>query len=299
VDYGRNPAWLYAHPATTLAFSAMTFALLIVAWRTRRRAPLLAAGIFVFMAALLPNAGLVPSDIQQWSTVADRYAYAAMLGPALLLAWALSQPIVRRHALPAIVLTGLALSALTAKAVAQASYWHDDARLFTHVVRLNPDSWIGHDHLSFGLLRIDPARAVAEAKIALRLRPNAADPHRTLASAYIANGNRAAAIDELREALRMGGGTELDTRQLLASLLGDAGDHAGAMEQYRASLRLEPDNAIVMTNLAAELAEAGRPGEAIPLYQSALRLSPNLEAARRGLVLAQSARDHAPPVTQP
>ncbi|HSV16061.1 MAG TPA: tetratricopeptide repeat protein, partial [Tepidisphaeraceae bacterium] len=263
VDYGRNPAGLYAHPSTALAYSAATIALLIVAWQARRRAPLLGAGILVFIAALLPNAGLVASDIQQWATVADRYVYAAMLGPALLLAWALSRPVARLHALPVIVLTVSALGAFMAKAAAQAWYWHDDARLFSYVVHVNPDSWIGHDHLSFGLLRTDPPRALVEAKIAQRLRPNAADPHRTLAAAYLANGN-----------------------------------HAGAIEQYRAILRFEPDDAMVMTDLAAELAESGRPDEAIPLYQSALRLSPNLHAAREGLALAQAARNQSPPATQ-
>jgi tetratricopeptide (TPR) repeat protein len=260
VDYGRNPAWLFAHPSTALAYSAATIALLVIAWQARRRAPLLSAGILIFIASLLPNAGLVASDIQQWSTVADRYIYAAMLGPALLLAWALSRPVARSHALPVIVLMVSALGAFMAKAAAQAWYWHDDARLCSYGVRANPASWIGHDHLSFGLLRIDPPRALAEAKIAHRLRPNAADPHRTLAAAYLANGER-----------------------------------AGAFEQYRIILRYEPDDAIIMTNLAAELAELGRPDEAIPLYQSALRLSPDMDAARRGLALAEAARNPLPP----
>ena len=41
---------------------------------------------------LLPVLGLIPFDFQHYSTVADRYAYLAMLGPAIALAWGLTRP---------------------------------------------------------------------------------------------------------------------------------------------------------------------------------------------------------------
>ncbi len=56
-------------------------------WYQRTRVPWLVSTAGVFVAGLLPVLGLVPFAFQAYSTVADRYVYIAMLGPALALAW--------------------------------------------------------------------------------------------------------------------------------------------------------------------------------------------------------------------
>jgi tetratricopeptide (TPR) repeat protein len=230
-----------------------------------------------------------------YATVVDRYAYLAMLGPAIAVAWALSRPIVLRRRLPVAVAVGAALVAMAGKTFTVAGYWHDDRTLFAHAVQVNHESWMAHDHLSFGLLRTDPAAAVTEAQIAQRLRPDFVPAHRTLASAYSAAGDRPAAIRELRILLDSPSQDSSDVidqvnlRSWLARLLVETGDTAGAIEQYRRCLQLQPDNPVIQTDLAAELAETGHPEQAIPLYRAALRTAPKLEAARRGLTLAEKA----------
>ena len=56
--------------------------------------------------ASLPVLGLVPFAFQAYSTVADRYMYIAMLGPALALAWGLAQVRQRWLAVGGVVLLG-------------------------------------------------------------------------------------------------------------------------------------------------------------------------------------------------
>jgi tetratricopeptide (TPR) repeat protein len=270
-----------------------------IAWLTRRRSPSLAAAVIVYFAALLPNSGLLPTDIQRVSTVADRYAYIAMLGPAMLVAWGLSRAQSRHRSLVlAASLTIAVLVALLVRTIDVTAIWRDDRTLFAHGVEENPGSWLAHTNYAFGLVGTDPAAAIEQAKIALRLKPGIAIAHQTIGGAYAALGDRASAVPELREAIRLAGPEDdLRSRRTLAKLLSDSGDRAGAIAQYRASLRLQPNDAATETNLAAELADSGQLDEAVELYRLALQQDPGLDAARLGRAQAEAAlaRRHGPP----
>ena len=88
-----------------------------------RRVWLAAACIFV--AGVLPVLGLVPFYFQIISTVADRYIYLAMLGPALALAWFLS-----RHWHDwSVALTAFMLVVLAVLSHRAAGYWSDQEAL--------------------------------------------------------------------------------------------------------------------------------------------------------------------------
>ncbi|MDP2107158.1 MAG: hypothetical protein Q8J76_14270, partial [Desulfobulbaceae bacterium] len=53
-----------------------------VLWRSR--SPWVLCGVALFVVAILPVSGILPFSYQAMSTVADRYLYLAMLGPAWL-----------------------------------------------------------------------------------------------------------------------------------------------------------------------------------------------------------------------
>src|SRR5262249_43554787 len=112
-------------------------------WYKRTRVSWLVAAAGVLVAGLLPVLGLVPFAFQAYSTVADRYMYIAMLGPALALAWGLAQ--VRHRWL---VVGGVALlGVLAIRSVWQAYYWHDTVALFEHELAVHPRSFIAHTTL--------------------------------------------------------------------------------------------------------------------------------------------------------
>ena len=59
-------------------------ALLVLGYLNRQRRPLIWLGALLFVTFLLPTLGLAPFAYQAYSTVADRYAYLALLGVGLM-----------------------------------------------------------------------------------------------------------------------------------------------------------------------------------------------------------------------
>jgi tetratricopeptide (TPR) repeat protein len=246
---------------------------------------LAAAAIFVFIVALIPTSGLLTFEFQQYSTVTDRYVYLAILGPSLLVAWAIAQSDARHRLLMAAV-CGSVFLAWFAKTVDQIGYWRTDSTLFEHTVEVNPNSWMGYENLAFGLLQIDQAASIRAAEQALRLHPACTGAYTTMATANFIQGDRPAGIRQLRAALAINP-NDFATHRLLAAALDKSGDTAAALREYNISLRLAPDDAATHSDLAACLADAGRLSEAIEQYREALAINPRFPNAIVGLEMAQ------------
>ncbi|HEX4510477.1 MAG TPA: hypothetical protein VH328_10370, partial [Burkholderiaceae bacterium] len=90
VDYGRTPASVMAHGWSYLVW-LLPGSLLAVAFVNRQRRPLTWLGLLMFVCFLLPTSGLMPFSFQAYSTVADRYAYLALLGVGLVVADVIDQ----------------------------------------------------------------------------------------------------------------------------------------------------------------------------------------------------------------
>ena len=135
VDQGRSPMTLLQHG--TLRWSWIPAALFCCAiWLGRKRWPGLIAPSLIFLAGLAPVLGFSPFIFQDISTVADRFAYLAMLGPALLLA----QILVAFPRTITWVVTGTAILLLASLSFVQTGYWRDDLSLMTHSLEVAPES---------------------------------------------------------------------------------------------------------------------------------------------------------------
>jgi tetratricopeptide (TPR) repeat protein len=103
--------------------------------------------MLIFVAGLLPVLGLVPFDFQFYSTVADRYAYISMFGPAIVVTDLLRSGaglVVWRSIVMAGVLLLLAVISFL-----QAGVWTSDARLFQQALAVNPQSIAANQTLGF------------------------------------------------------------------------------------------------------------------------------------------------------
>ena len=147
LDYGRTPEVVLAQPGVLCLTALVPLGLAFWLWSQRTRVPWLVAAAGVFVASFLPNLGLVPFAFQAFSTVADRYMYLAMLGPAFALAWGLAQLRQRWLVVGCVVVLGV----LAVRSAWQTSYWHDTVALFEHELAVHPGSSIAHNNLGMVL----------------------------------------------------------------------------------------------------------------------------------------------------
>lgn len=241
-DYGRSPdvaraaGWLWWTWLAPAVLAGVLFA--VRPWRVF----LLPLGVFA--AALLPTLGLVPFNFQVVSTVADRYAYFALLGPAL----ALSMIVVRAGRTAVTAAAAVAVVALALLSTQRLPLWSEDLRLFAAVLEVNPRSWKAmHNYAS----ALDDRGRSAEAEPLLRkviaLRPDSAEAHNDLAVILWNLNRRSEAVLTMRRAinLRPTPGSARNLVQMEAA----QGNRAGVIEALQVVLALEPGN----TEAAAQL----------------------------------------------
>jgi tetratricopeptide (TPR) repeat protein len=255
IDYGRSPE-LLARTAQPYFTWIVPVAFGVAAWGLRRQRPRWAmGGAAVFAAALAPVLGLIPFDGQETSTIADRYLYLALLGPAIIAALVLTAQPGRVTAL----IAGMVLMALGVRSHLQARYFRDSQALFAHALDVNPRSAVA-------------AAAVGASEIRLGNLDRAADLL-TLALETNPNNSRA--------------------RLHLGNVLARRGRWPDAIRQYEWVLRRRPEDAEAHFELANVLTRGGEAAEAIPHYQAALRVSPGAAAIHANLATALLAA--APP----
>ena len=263
IDYGRNPVWLMTHKWAFLT-GGIGLALCLSAWTARRRLRAPAASFGIFAAALLPTLGLTPFVFQIYSTVADRYLYLALLGPALALAWGLRILWTREETRPLRLvsgcLCGMVLLLLARGSALQTLCWQNSIALFTQALAANPQSWGAANNLGSVLLDQNrPQAALAPLETAVRLRPEYAEAHANLGVAWYRIGNAPRAEKEFRAATEMKPEFVTGWNGLGASLMaeGHSGEAAGA---FRQALSLQPGSSQTRNNLRLAQAASGSRG---------------------------------------
>ncbi len=202
IDYGRTPAAVLHGWSVHLAVAAfVALACIVAAVLLRRRAPAAAAGLAIYLAALLPNAGLVPFDFQLISTTADRYAYLPMLGLGLAVAAAVAHVARRSRWTAAIVV--LPLLAYVVQTESQIATWHDGAALYRHALAVNPYSWLARTNLAYVVADTDPAAAAVLCRQSLAIRPDQDVTWNTLGSVLMQIGDRQGGARAFTEAHRL------------------------------------------------------------------------------------------------
>jgi len=249
IDYGRTPSVVLHHWWGYMTW-LIPLALVAGVWLMRRRAPWLAASAMIFMAALLPVLGFFPFIFQTYSTVADRYLYLAMLGPALGLAFLLSQMgrFVAVWGACAVLLLMLGFQSSV-----QVVYWSDSVALFDHTLVVNPQSWVSYYNLGhIADTKHDPNLAIEYYQHSIRLNPNRPEAHMNLGTDFSRSGRTAESVTE-----------------------------------YQQALRLDPHNPANHLNLGVALLIQGHREACIAEVQEALRLKPGFLLAQKVLTIAQ------------
>lgn len=303
-DYGMRPS---VRLATALPFTwtVVLGIALYFAWKHRHRVPQLLPAIALFVISLAPTLGLVPFRFQEFSTVADRYAYLALLGPALLVG--------RLRSIPAQLVLGAFLVVFAWSTKQHVARWRTDTELFTNTLAVNPRSLAARDVLGVQALRngdTETARRLfAEA---LALEPRRARSHMNLGIAMLQSGDASGATPHLEQAVALEPGYPLAYTNLcsayqklgrldealascekaralnpehaqtyinIGAIRGIKGDFAGAESALIQATARDPRSADAYANLGVALESQGKIAAAIVAYQRAADLAPQLPAA--------------------
>ncbi|MCS6860176.1 MAG: tetratricopeptide repeat protein [Abditibacteriales bacterium] len=280
-DYGRTPQLVLQHGWAYLTW-LVPCALGILLWWFRDRSPWLLASGGVFVAGMLPVSGLVPFNFQNVSTVADRYLYLSMLGPALALAGCLCT----RRGMLVGVIWALGFTLLGFISALQASFWRNTFTLFERALEINPHSWKAYHILGTEFIqRGDIAEGIACYTEALRIKPSSANIHNDLAFALLAQGKLADAIAHWSTAIRIAPRYP-EAHNNLAVALARQGKVKQAMAHWSTAIRLKSDFAEAHNNLGSALCSLGKMNEGIAHYRKALQMNPRYVAAHYNLAKA-------------
>ncbi len=233
VHYDRAPATVMSSPWFWTAWIPIAIAICLL-WRFRHwRWLWLSVGVFA--AGLAPVLGFVPFLFQNYSTVADRYVYLAMLGPALGTAALLTRCRSRYLAIGC----GILLGVYALLSWFQVAHWRDSFTLYEQALRVNPRSHLAHNNLAADYIRASNyAAALPHAEAVVALQPRS-----------------------------------LEAPMLRALALSGLGRTAEAIEAYQKIVIEFPRESVPRINLAVLLYRAGRADEAIAEYRQALSLN--------------------------
>jgi tetratricopeptide (TPR) repeat protein len=238
IDYARTPARVWnSHQWIINGCIPLFIALLVWPMRRGRRQLFVAGSLAV--AALIPTLGLIPFSQQRYSTVADRYFYLAMLGPALLVAWALTR--VSRSM--ALLLAPILIYALMGLTAIQLQTWRNTDALAGHVLAIDPNSTVGNKIKAAEYSRIGKSReAIPFYRAAMIRNPDDADLHLNLANAFYHSSEYAEAIPEYEAAIRLPSRFRASAMLDLGWAYVKSGQPDQAAKEFQQILQIDPYN---------------------------------------------------------
>jgi protein O-mannosyl-transferase len=288
VDYGRTPQAVMSHVGGYLAW-AVPVALLVFAYRNRQRRPTSWLGALLFVAFLLPTLGLVPFAYQAYSTVADRYAYLALIGVGLTVADAFEQATSQRLAAVGAATAFIALAALSFN---QSRSWLTSMDLLHHTIDVNPAAGFAYNNLGdIALGNGDLPAALADYQACVAHDPTRVKAQINLAEVYTALNQPAEAERALAQAEKASEMTSDDFSNLGIVLM-KMNEPARALQALTAAVEMDPRSPSTLFNQANALAAVGQFDRAEAAFRRCIALAPTLAGAHTGLgiVLAETGR---------
>lgn len=278
LDYGRQPRRVMASGVGWWSWIA-PFVVGVVVWKLRRVMPWLAGAALITLVALAPVSGLVPFRFQALSTVADRYMYLAMLGPAIAVAylWVAARPADVRAAIGIVLLAWVGLS------MYQLRYWDNSVTVLTHSLRINPNSALFECNLGNAYqMNGRPVVAMAHYNRAIQLNPKYFDPQLNRANLELILGNSRAALDDYRHMQSEWPGSRMAPLGI-GKVLEAQGKLDAALREYTNLVAVAPAFGPAHVRLAVMLMEKAQYSKAREQFILALRSTPNDAEAWTGL----------------
>lgn len=196
IEYTWVPSWDQPQYPVAVGVVVLGAVVLRLTWR---RWPALTAAAVAYTVAVLPQSGLFQNGVQ---LVANRYSYLAGV-PLVLLAGAGVTALARRWPRGAVALAGGSLAALIVTTELALPMWRDGDAMWHYAATHEPTCTQCQDMAAAAAVRQgDLAAAIRYQRQAVTVSDTTALPrwerHWNLASLLVLQGERAAAIQELR-----------------------------------------------------------------------------------------------------
>lgn len=288
-----NLAVYYPYPADTFpVWQICGAALLIVsvfcgAICLLRQYRYVAVGLFWYFGTLIPVIGLVQVSDQ---AMADRYTYIPLTGLFIIVAWGVSDLLVKWHyqkiflGVSAVII----LSALTVCTFFQASHWRNTITLFKNAVKVTENNYKALNNLGAALIdKGKPDEALLYFAEALRINPQKTDARNNLANVLSAQGKLDEAVSHYKEAIRINP-EHADAHYNLANVLSAQRKLDEAVLHYKEAIEINPEYAKAYYHLGNILINQKKVKEAMFHFAEAIRINPDYAEAynKIGLILA-------------
>lgn len=179
-DYGRTPAWVLQQTPWVYLFPILIFFGVTAAGLGKHRRICLSC-LAIFVLGFFPVIGLIPFDYQRISTVANRYLYLSLLGPAIATSWFVCK--LKRHRV--IMLLGLCIAILGVVTSIHLRYWRNTSSLMNWTLTHNPRSAAANLNLGVALMREGKtAESIPHLQKALQTNPDSVLARYNLAVAF-------------------------------------------------------------------------------------------------------------------
>jgi Flp pilus assembly protein TadD len=281
-------AVFYPHPEDHLALwqvllaAVFLVAITLFAFALRRTRPYLLVGWLWYLSVLLPVIGIVEVGLQGH---ADRYTYLPQIGLYIAIAWLVADLSVslRFHRKILAVAAVIVVTAFTACAWTQTSYWRNSETLWTHTLAVTQDNDVAQTNLGMFLAdRGQLDEAVSHLRTALDIRSGGVQPHYDLSFALIhcdlgyalaKKGELDDAITHLRKAIEFQP-DYADAHYNLGTAFFQRGRIDEAIAEWQKTLSIRPSDSGAHTSLGNALVQKGLFREAAIHYQTALDIAP-------------------------
>lgn len=254
------------------AIAAIGIGLAICA--TRRRQPLIAAGLGWCLIALAPVLNFIPFERK----MAEHFLYLPMVGIACASAGSFTGRNGSR-----LIPCGLVAVAFSALGLGRVTTWGTDLTLWRDTMRKSPHAAVVHMNLGNAYARQgEHERAVACYEHAAERSPSWGRIHSQMASAYRALGRHSDAAVAFEKAIACG----LRNGKLLNSLAlahQRSGSTRKALTAFEQAVTVDPDYAVARYNFGNLLLDLGQTVRAVQQLRAAVELDPAYAEAWQNL----------------
>ena len=278
-----------------LAGAAATIIITVALYGLRKQLPAGLACWAYSAVTLAPVLGIVSIGPQ---LVAERYSYLSCLSWAVLAGGMffhiLQQPVQQqarmRSGLIAISAAIIILMVFTFLTWKQTAIWQNTATLWSHVLKLDPNSSIAHYNLGRFLAKQGKhAAAISHYREAITIRPDDADAHNNLGLLLAMRGDIKDSLEEFQKAV------QIDPNYAkaffnLGRVYAREGEFEKAAQNYRQAAKLNPDEIEILSGLADALVRQGQLVEAVVYLEKLVTLKPELADAHVKLARALAAQ---------